>query len=392
MARFFTHDRFGSPQFIAALLLLGFLAQCLWLVQRNPVSEMEAGRIRQGLLQWRGGTVAATDPEHSPLYFLIGAAGLISYQGTGDAISLDRWRWLARAPWLALGLLLGASLWYVARRLYGNRGGYIALVLFCFAPTMVGQSASYFPPEEIGTVWGAFGTVFTAIAVAHTLYAPRRVLWNWWRISLLALSLALAIGCRFTMWVLLPLGLAFLFYLAPGLRRAALAVYGASCGIAALILLAAYFFQAGMLRQGLARAHWLEFVPGALRMPEAYWALVLRLMRTSPALLVLLPIAWITFAAWPRTRYFGNSVPLLVAALLSVLGLMSAHGAGMAFEMSVMPFLFVFIAGVFADLLETRHRELLLASTAGILIAHALWSLASKGGLLSTARGKAGMP
>jgi hypothetical protein len=383
MAKFFTRERFGSPQFIALMMLIVFLAECLWLVDRNPVRPDESARIRQGLLQWRQGQIAAGDPEHSPLYYLIASAGVVIYPASADPIALERWRWLARAPWIALGLLLGASLWYVARRLYGNLGGYIALALYCFAPTIVAQSAGYFAPPEVAAVWGTFGAVFTSIAVAHTLYAPRRVMWNWWRISLLALSLALAIGSQFALWILLPLGLAFLFYLAPGRRAAALAIYGASCGIAALILLAAYYFEFGALRDGVARANLFHFAPSALAMPESYLTFFWRLMRTSPALLILLPTAWIAFAAWPRARYFGNTAPLLVSGLLVLLGLMSAHEAGLAFELAAIPILFIFIAGVFADLLETKHRAIVLAVTTGVLIAHAFWSIGSRGGLLA---------
>jgi hypothetical protein len=40
------------------------------------------------------------------------------------------------------------------------------------------------------------------------------------------------------------------------------------------------------------------------------------------------------------------------------------------------PFWFVFIAGIAADLLETRHRELIQASVWGLLTANALWNLA----------------
>ena len=84
--------------------------------------------------------------------------------------------------------MLGGSLWYVTRRLYGNPGGYIALTLYCFSPGMIVSAAGSQNLGEMGGVWGAFGTIFTAIAVAHTLYAPREVvLWNWKRILLLGL-------------------------------------------------------------------------------------------------------------------------------------------------------------------------------------------------------------
>src|SRR6202043_4250725 len=136
--------------------------------------------------------------------------------GSSDARPFHYWGWLARAPYLTFGVLLGASLWYVARRLYGNAGGYIALALYCFSPLILRSSTLYLAPPEMGAAWGTFGTIFTAIAVAHTLYAPREVvIWNWRRILLLGLSLALAIGSQFSLIILLPLALGFMLYLAP---------------------------------------------------------------------------------------------------------------------------------------------------------------------------------
>ena len=72
---------------------------------------------------------------------------------------------------------------------------------------------------EIGAAWGTFGAVFTSIAVAHTLYAPRRVLWNWRRIALLGLSLALAVGSQFSLWVVLLIALVVI-YLGLAISRA----------------------------------------------------------------------------------------------------------------------------------------------------------------------------
>jgi hypothetical protein len=40
------------------------------------------------------------------------------------------------------------------------------------------------------------------------------------------------------------------------------------------------------------------------------------------------------------------------------------------------PFLFVFVAGITADLLETRHCELVKACVWGLLLANAFWILA----------------
>ena len=91
-----------------------------------------------------------------------------------------------------------------------------------FLAWLVRASALWFAQPETGAAWGSFGAIFTAIAVAHTLYAPREVvLWNWRRIALLGLSLALAVGSQFSLIVVVPLALAFMLYLAPTRRVAA---------------------------------------------------------------------------------------------------------------------------------------------------------------------------
>ena len=78
------------------------------------------------------------DPHHSPLWYLIASA-----PSTFSTLSPDSrlWIWLTRAPYILFGTLLGASLWYVSRRLYGNAGGYIALGLYCFSPAVIRSSA-----------------------------------------------------------------------------------------------------------------------------------------------------------------------------------------------------------------------------------------------------------
>ena len=56
MIRFFTRERFGRPQVLAACLLLVFLAQCLWLVGRaarpGTVDLAEIYRLERGIALW----------------------------------------------------------------------------------------------------------------------------------------------------------------------------------------------------------------------------------------------------------------------------------------------------------------------------------------------------
>ena len=145
----------------------------------------------------------AGSPERSPLVPLLGAIPVKLIAGKITFEQLSRYRFLIRLPFLFCGLMLGASLWYVARRLYGNFGGFIALALYTFSPIIVARTNQV--QEDIVAAWGAFGLIFTAIAVAHTLYAPREVvLWNWRRILLLGVSIAIcALARSFRMWIVL---------------------------------------------------------------------------------------------------------------------------------------------------------------------------------------------
>src|ERR1700756_2798431 len=402
MGPYFTRERFGRPQFLASLILLAFLAQALWLVHvelssAQPMDGEEALRIDEGLKQWHGRGVASaplSDPvddpfihlsqssengfgrEHSPLLSLVSAAPLLVWPSHLNAESATYWRWLPKLPFLACGLFLGASLWYVARRLCGNTGGFIALTLYAFSPSLIQAAAVWHTEPEIVAAWGAFGTIFTAIAVAHTLYAPREVvLWNWRRIVLLAISLALAVGSQYFLVVLVPLTLGFVLYLAPTRRQAAAVIWAVASALALVILFAAYGFRLRAFGEALRHAAWLPVTRQAFGMTGAYRGLWAQLGQGSPALLLALPVAFMAFLAWPRARYFGNFAPLLVGGLFLLLGLANPHYPGLGFQLVAIPFLFVFVAGITADLLETRYRDLVMASTFGLLSAYAFWSL-----------------
>jgi len=402
MAKFFTRERFGRPQVLAATLLLIFTGQCVWLLLRgtSPLDVDSSGlfRVQEGLRQWRGGTIAGTpsperlevasppppeveenqgfDPDHSPLWYLLAAAAWARRQGLSPGDSIKYWGWLARLPYLILGILLGASLWYVARRLYGNAGGYVALTLYCFSPLMIRSSTLWLTQPETGAAWGTFGAIFTSIAVAHTLYAPREVvLWNWRRILLLGLSLALAIGCQFSLVILVPLTLAFMLYVAPNRRIAALVIWGAALAVAFVLLLASYAFDFRILGQSIRHARFFGVSWAAFAMPAAYQRIWVQVVQAGPALLIALPVTLATYVAWRRTRYFGNTAPLLVAAIFLVFAVATPHYPGAGFALLAVPFLLVFVSGIIADLMETHQHALVMACVWGLLAANALLNL-----------------
>jgi hypothetical protein len=396
---FFSRERFGKPQVLAGLLLLVFVAECTWLLAHsapNMESAEEAVRVHEGLEQWHGHGIAGTpamqpdaapewaglssneyDPNHSPLWYLIGAAPVaIVGVEPGSASGL----WLTHAPYVLFGVLLGASVWYVSRRLYGNAGGYIALALYCFSPAVVRSSALWLAPPDIAAAWGTFGAVFTAVAVSHTLYAPREVvLWNYRRIVLLGISLALAVGSQFSLALMIPLLLVFMFYLAPERRSAALVILCAACLVGLALLFEAYFFHPGIFLQSVKHARLLTVSAAALGMKGAYLQVLKEVASSSPVLVVLVPAALLTYILWPRSRYFGNTAPLLIALLFLTLRVASPHNSDSVFSLIGAVFLFVFVAGVMADLLETKGRELTAAVLTGLLAANALWNLIGLG-------------
>jgi hypothetical protein len=388
-------------------LLLAFLAQAAWLVHSelhlsefsasDGPSASEQARITAGWRQLHGGSIAGApypdpfgtlpveisqdndgfDTEHSPLLSLVTAAPLLAWpQRLLDSESSPHWRWLPRIPFLACGVFLGASLWYVARRLCGNTGGFLALTLYCFSPSMIQASAVWHTEPEILAAWGSFGAIFTAIAVAHTLYAPREVvLWNWRRIVLLGISLAIAVGSQFSMIVVVPCALAFLLYLAPIRRGAAFTIWTTASLIALALLFATYFFHVHAFSESLRRTSFWGATWRAFTVLGVYRQVGLQILRACPALAMLLPIAIATYIFWPRTRYFGNTSPGIIALLFMGLGMAHPHVAGAGFLLASIPFLLIFVSGILADLMETPFHLLVTACVWGLVGAYVLWSV-----------------
>ena len=402
MRPYFTRERFGRPQFLAASLLLAFLAQALWLVHdelsaSQSMESEEAIRIGEGVKQWRGHGIAGApridpsdnpgvhlfrsdengfDTEHSPLLSLVSSAPLLLWPRDLNADSAAYWRWLPRLPFLSCGLFLGASLWYVARRLCGNTGGFMALALYCFSPTFIQASAAWHTEPGIFAAWGTFGTVFTSIAVAHTLYAPREVvLWNWRRIILLGVSVAIAVGSQFSLVIVVAIALGFLLYVAPVRRGAGIAIWASACVVALLLLAGMYFFHFHAFRDSLAHAVFWGFSRQGFAVSGVYKEVAKQIARACLAFAVMLPVAVVTYCAWPRTRYFGNTAPLLVAALFIFFAIGHPHTAGAGFLPASIPFLFIFVSGVLADLLETSYRPVIEASAVALLITYAARTL-----------------
>ena len=373
--------KLGFPQIAALILLFLFAAQCLWFMSHVPITQMESSYIEDGLLHVDHLLNAGTE-FRSPLIPVLAGFPARLIDSQGNFSHLSQYSFLIRLPFLLAGLLLGASLWYVARRLYGNFGGYIALGLYCFSPMVITRS-SQVQPDIVGA-WGAFGLVFTAIAAAHTLYAPRDVVfWNWKRILLMGISIALCVGSQWSLWIVLLPALAFMLWVGHVRPAAALVIFASACLVGLLLLFAFASFRPAEFAEALRSANWIEFSPAQVSLKSVLTLLGLFFLQNGLGTVILLLFSLITFAAWKRARYFGNAAPLIAALLLIFAGLAMQHFAGLVFLFVALPFLMLFMAGISADLLETKYAVFANAVIVGVLIANAVVDI---GGLMQLAR------
>lgn len=368
-----------SYHLIALILLAAFFAQCAWFVASVPLTQLEADQILRGVALLRHVPVSP-EPLSSPLIPLLSVAGILFHLPQNpvllDQFWLDQHRWFIRAPFLLAGLSLALSLWYVARRLYGTAAGNIVLALFAFTPGMVACSSLAGP--QIFAAWGAFGLIFTAIATAHTLYAPREVIfWNWRRIALLGISITFAVGAHWPLaWLLVPAA-AFMLWAVPHRRPAALLILSAAIAVSLLLLDVCYLGNLRAFAQGMAHAGWFGWAQESLSPLVLARILAKFFFDAAPAALLTFFCAITAWLVSPRTRFFGNTAPLIVFVLLLAAGiLLPEHGAS-ATLFATLPFLLLFGAGVFADLIEGKLQAPAIAFIFAVIAAQAAYSIAS---------------
>ena len=341
--------RVGRPQVLAGMMLLAFLAQCLWTAKSRKMSDLEYRYIAAGLTGPGEKTVSP-----SPFTGWVAAlpvrlttlARKIATPSLSAALAVPR-PWLLRLPFVIFGLWLGSALWWVARRLFDDEGGYVALALYCTSPAMISSSSNIGP--EIILAWSSLGLIYTAIGVAHTLYAPPR---KWApRIVILGLSIGFALATAWWSVTLVLLAFGYMMYLAPGCRRKALLVLASASAIGCAVWGVVYWMTGSA---GLGVKALFSVKPGLGALGNLTFALS---GWTDGYVLVFLFIAALTgYGSWPRARYFGNTAPV-ITGLAAVL-LFSLVPAIRIWDATLgLSFVFIFIGGLGADFLETRARR-----------------------------------
>ncbi len=359
--------RVGRPQVYAGLMLLVFMAQCFWTANTRKLSDLEYRYIASGMADAGEKTLKPSPFTSLVAAFpvrLISAARKIATPQLSAALAVPR-PWFLRLPFVIFGVWLGAALWWVARRLFDDDGGYVALALYCISPAMITISSNIGP--EILLAWSSLGLIYTAIGVAHTLYAPPR---KWVpRIVILGLSIGFALATAWWSFTLVLLAFAYMMYLSPGCRHRALIVLASASVIGCTVWAIIYWLTGSF---GLSIQALLAQKPTLESLGNLAFALS---GRTDGYVLVFLFIAALTaYGSWSRARYFGNTAPLLTS--LTAVLLFSLVPAIRIWDATLgLSFVFIFVGGLAADFLETRYRRPIALILAACFLLRAVLTL-----------------
>jgi hypothetical protein len=276
---------------------------------------------------------------------------------------------LLRLPFLLAGCMLGGGLWWVTRRLYGNLGGYTALALYCFSPEVL--RACVAPNAEVLAALGVYGGVYTCIGVAHAMQGPVA---KWRpRIVLLTAAFGLAAAAHIAaLPVVALLGLATMVWVAEGRRSQALPVVLIAVAGAMLVVFACYGFSPDAFSyvfRSTAGLLWVSLDPARRFFSKLGNA---GITLAAAASLVL-------YLGLRKSRYFGNTAPLLCALFLIPLVMTGVPGNP---RLWALPFLLTFVGGVFADAYESPRGRMALVAAAAIVLLQAVFCVLNLPGSL----------
>src|SRR5579863_3102779 len=376
--------RFNFPQRVAAGLLLLFLAQGLWITSRQTLSDRDyqyarcgretwekpsplagyftsCGNIRDGILAYRLAGLPLTldlfleramDVFRKPEDRVVQATGQINSWELRH--QLTHILLLLRLPFLGAGCMLGGGLWWVTRRLYGDLGGYTALALYCFSPPIL--RACVTPSPEILAALGVYGAIYTCIGVAHAMQGPRRK----WRPRIVLLTAVLGVAAAShiaALPVAALIGLVFMLWVAEGRRSQVLPVVLSAVVGAVLFVFLCYNASPDAFSYVFRSADgflWLSLDPA-----KRFFASL-----GNAGVTVAAVAAVLLYLGVRRSRYFGNTTPLLCALMLFGLVMTGAPGSPLLWGL---PFLLTFVGGVFADAYESPRGRMAMAAGAAIV-------------------------
>jgi hypothetical protein len=395
---------FNIPQRIAAGFLAVFLIQGFWITGHQTLSDRDyqyarcgretwekpsplagyytsCGNIRDGILAYRVAGLPLTANlllQRSLDLFRKPEDRVIQAPAAQGGSELSVWELrhqmthillLLRLPFLACGCVLGAGLWWVTRRLYGNIGGYVALALYCFSPAIL--KACVAPNPDIFAALGVYGGIYTCIGVAHAMQGPRRK----WRPRIILLTLLFGIAAAAhvaALPVAALLGLALMMWIAEGRRSQILPVVLLASGGALLVVFACYGFSPDAFSYVFRSAS--GFLSFSLMPVQRFFSTV-----SNAGVLIAAAASALLYLGARRSRYFGNTAPLL--CFLVLVGLVTTGVQSSPWLWSL-PFLLTFVGGVFADGFESQRGKVFLVAAASLVAVQIILCIMSLPGLI----------
>jgi hypothetical protein len=202
------------------------------------------------------------------------------------------------------------------------------------------------------------------MGVAHAMQGPR-IKWRP-RIALLTLALGLTAAAHLLAAIIgFAMATVWMIYLAHRRRSYVMQILVFSAVGALAILFAFYAFRPApfsyVFTGGGAR-FWFA-LDGAKRF---------FLNIANAPIVVATLVALLLYVSTRRCRYFGNTAPLVMVPLLFPLVTTQTISQPWLWAL---PFLFTFVGGVFADVLEMRQRKMFLVLSGAILVMQAVLCL-----------------
>jgi hypothetical protein len=168
------------------------------------------------------------------------------------------------------------------------------------------------------------------------------------------------------------LGLASMLWVAEGRRSKVLPVVLMAVGGALMLVFACYGFSPDafsyVFRSGAG------FLSVSLDPARRFFSTL-----ENAGITVAAAAALALYLSLRRSRYFGNTAPLLCALVLLVLVMTGAPGSPWLWAL---PFLLTFVGGVFADAYESPRGRLAMAAGGAIVVLQAVFCVLSLPGLL----------
>jgi hypothetical protein len=227
------------------------------------------------------------------------------------------------------------------------------------------------PNAEVLAALGVYGGVYTCIGVAHAMQGPVA---KWRpRIVLLTAAFGLAAASHIAaLPVVALLGLAAMLWVAEGRRSQVLPVMLVAGAGALVLVFACYGFSPDAFSyvfRSAAGFLWVSLDPAR------------RFFSTmgNAGITVAAGAAAVLYLGLGKSRYFGNTAPLVCALVLMVLVMTGAPGSPWLWAL---PFLLTFVGGVFADAYEGPRGRLALGAAGAIVLLQAVFCVLRLPGLL----------